>query len=112
MLPQSRKIKGRKIFGTIYQSGQKTFSRFISLFFAPINGPSKFACVVSLKVSKKAVLRNKLRRRAYSVIKENSFNIKDGHAASLVFKNGATELSYPQLSKYILDLFKRAGLTI
>ncbi|MEK7647335.1 MAG: ribonuclease P protein component [Patescibacteria group bacterium] len=110
MLPKSRKIRGRKIFGVIYKSGQKTFSRFVALFFVPNGGPSKFACVVSLKVSKKAVLRNKLRRRAYSLIRKNLFNIKDGYATILVFKSGAAELSYPQLSKNILDLFKKSGL--
>ena len=76
MLPKSRKISGRKNFGAIYRSGQKTFGNFIHLFFVPIKGPSRFACVISLKVSKKAVLRNKLRRRAYSIIRENLFNIK------------------------------------
>ncbi len=112
MLPKSRKIRGRKIFGAIYQSGQKTFSHFITLFFAPGSGPSRFACVVSLRVSKKAVLRNKLRRRAYSLVGKHLSDTKDGYNIILVFKSGAAELSYAQLSRNILDLFKKSGLML
>ncbi|MBI5045595.1 MAG: ribonuclease P protein component [Candidatus Niyogibacteria bacterium] len=110
MLPKSRKISGRKNFEVIYRSGQRTFSHFIHLFFVPSKGPGRFACVISLKVSKRAILRNKLRRRAYSIIRENLFNIKDGYAVILVFKSGAAELSRAQLLKNILDLFKMSGL--
>ena len=110
MLPKIRRIKDRHIFTDIYKSGRRTFTPHITLYFKKTDGFSRFACVISQKVSKKAVLRNKLRRRTYAIIKNHLSGIKEGYAIILVFKKGATDLTYSQLEGFVLEIFKKAKL--
>ena len=110
MLPKSRKLKGRDVFFLIYRTGQRIFTDYLTAFLKTSRNHGKFACVISKKVSKKAVARNKLRRRSYSIIRHYLSRLKEGCAVILVFKKGAAELSYAELEKNILEIFEKAKL--
>ncbi|MBI2628300.1 MAG: ribonuclease P protein component [Candidatus Niyogibacteria bacterium] len=72
---------------------------------------SQQVCLRDFKKGRqKAVARNKLRRRSYSIIRRYLPDLKEGGAIILVFKKGATELSYLELEKNILEIFKKAKL--
>lgn len=110
MLPKSRKLKGRDVFFLIYRTGKRFFTDYLTVYLKISRDHSKFACVISKKAGKKAVARNKLRRRSYSIIRRYLPDLKEGGAIILVFKKGATELSYLELEKNILEIFKKAKL--
>lgn len=110
MLPKSRKLKGRGVFFLVYRTGKRIFAEYLTVYAKTSQNNSKFACVISKKVGKKAVARNKLRRRSYSIISRRLPDLKEGCAAILVFKKGAAELSYFELEKSILEIFKKAKL--
>lgn len=110
MLPKLRRIQDRDTFGDVYKSGKRIFSKYFTVFIKTTNQKSVFASVISQKVSKKAVERNKIRRRTYYIIKKYLHNIKEGYIIILSFKKEAIGLSYKELEENILGVFKRAGL--
>jgi len=89
MLPKNRRIP-RKMF-PLLQNGAKTFKNklFLLRFVAksePKNKESRFCFSVSKKISKKAVIRNKLRRAGYGLLKEHLLKIKPEILAFFSFK--------------------------
>lgn len=69
MLPKNRRIS-REIFKSF--PGKKKFSESenFSLLYSPNSTTARFGVSVSKKVSKKAVVRNKIRRRTYSELRD------------------------------------------
>ncbi|MEK7596029.1 MAG: ribonuclease P protein component [Patescibacteria group bacterium] len=110
MLPKSRKLKGRDVFFLVYRTGKRFFADYLTVYAETNQNNSKFACVISKKAGKKAVARNKLRRRSYSIIRRHLSDLKEGQSVILVFKKGAAELSYFELEKRILEIFKKSKL--
>lgn len=86
MLPKNRRIP-RKIFGLITKSGQFYSNSLFNLRVVKqedVN--SRFCFSVSKKVSKKAFIRNRIRRAGYRNIKMYINDIKKGFLVALFFK--------------------------
>lgn len=71
---------------------------------------SRFSFVVSKKVSKKAVVRNKIRRIGYNVVQKNTRNIKEGFLIAVFIKKSAIGLSKRKIEEEVISLFKKANL--
>ncbi|MCX6720067.1 MAG: ribonuclease P protein component, partial [Candidatus Staskawiczbacteria bacterium] len=84
MLPKINRIKNKKDFEVIFRKGINfKNSLFILKFLKNDLGKNRFGFVVSQKVSKKAVIRNKVRRRLVEAVKKENEKIKIG--TDLVF---------------------------
>ena len=70
----------------------------------------RFSFVVSKKISKKAVERNKFRRIGYNTIQKNISSIKEGFLVAVFIKKSATKISKKELEKEIIFLLKKANL--
>ena len=68
MLPGNRRIP-RKILETVVRLGRREDSTHFFLKFLA-HDEARFAVSVSKKISKSAVVRNRVRRRTYSAIRE------------------------------------------
>ena len=66
-----------------------------------------FAVVVPVKVSKKAVIRNNIRRRVKAIFTENKPFLEKSPFIVFV-KEDITELSPDELKKAVISLFKKA----
>ena len=62
---------------------------------------NQFIFIIPSKSIRKAVLRNKIRRRAREILKRKEDNIKKGINLTFIFKKGAEEQSYEELEKGI-----------
>jgi ribonuclease P protein component len=84
MLPQINRIKKKKDFDFIFKKG-KSLKTSLLVFKILKNGLdyNRFASVVSLKVSKKAVVRNKI-RRMFSAIMATKLKPADGIGKDIV----------------------------
>lgn len=72
MLSKLNRIKKKKDFEIIFKKGKSFKNKLFILRFLKNNfNQSRFGFVVSQKVSKKAVIRNKIRRRLAEIIREN-----------------------------------------
>ena len=124
VLPQRHRLRGRGIFDYLYQRGQRFQQGLLQLRVAeaapqllrePPGEPERelrFGVVISSKVSKRAVKRNRLRRRLHDAFMNQSFR-QDLPPTWLLLnlRPGAAELSVDNLLKEWFTLIQRAGLT-
>jgi ribonuclease P protein component len=69
------------------------------------------AVVVSKKVHKSAVVRNRIRRRLYEIVRLNQDKITDPYdIALIIFSPLIAELEPKKLEDLIIDLFEKAGI--
>lgn len=68
---------------------------------------SRFGIVIGLKVSKKANIRNRLRRQIREIVRKHLPKIKKGFDVMILGKKTALELDFDSLEKEILSLFKK-----
>lgn len=72
MLSRSHRFHGYGSLRRTYNQGQSIRGSTISLRFSPRmnNKPYRVAVVVSRKVNKSAVVRNRIRRRVYEIVRQ------------------------------------------
>lgn len=109
MLPKKRRV-GKELFPDVLNKSKSFYGDSMSLrvFSVGYSNETRFSFVVSKKVSNKAVKRNFLKKRGYSVIKDISVNINKGFVCVFFFKKSALTLSYVDLKKEISSLLKKS----
>lgn len=96
MLPKINRLKKKKDFERVFKQGRGLKQDFLSLKFAKNNlEATRFGFVVGQKVSRKAVVRNKVKRRLREIARINLGNIKKGLDIVVVAGKGA-ELGSPE----------------
>ena len=124
VLPQRHRLRGRGVFDYLYQRGQRFQQGLLQLRVAEaapqllrepplgLEGELRFGVVISSKVSKRAVKRNRLRRRLHEAFLRQAF-CSDLPPTWLLLnlRPGAAELSADNLLKEWSTLIQRAGLT-
>ncbi len=109
MLSKKTRV-GKELFPQVLLKAKCLYVNNITLrvLSTNITNKTKFSFVTSKKVSNKAVKRNLLKRRGYSIVKSISKNINNGFICIFFFKKSSTLLSYTELEKEILFLLKKA----
>lgn len=113
MLSKSHRFHGHGSLRYVYKNGQAIRSRLITIKYVKNSHRkhSRFAVVVSKKVLKSAVGRNKIRRRIYEVIREQLPEVTRAHdMAVLVFSSEVMSLPHEELTVLLRQLFDQAGL--
>lgn len=106
MLPKINRIKKKKDFEIISKNGKNIKSNLFILKVLPNNfGISRFAFVISQKVSKKAVVRNKIRRRLSKVIEKKIKEIKPGIDIVFIVLKAIETNSFLEIEKEVIDIF-------
>ncbi|MBR3228935.1 ribonuclease P protein component [Candidatus Saccharibacteria bacterium] len=94
----------------VYQYGKTVRTRKMSLVFC--DNPKKFtrfAVVVSKKVEKSAVGRNKIRRRIYEILRINLDKIpKERDYIFVVFSKDVMKMDYKELEKIVGELVEES----
>ena len=124
VLPQRHRLRGRGVFDYLYQRGQRFQQGLLQLRVADaapqllreqpveLEGELRFGVVISSKVSKRAVKRNRLRRRLHEAFLRQTFRSDLAPTWLLLnLRPGAAELSDDNLLKEWSTLIQRAGLT-
>ena len=124
VLPQRHRLRGRGVFDYLYQRGQRFQQGLLQLRVAEaapkllrdppleLEGELRFGVVISSKVSKRAVKRNRLRRRLHEAFLRQKFRSNLPPTWLLLnLRPGAAELSDDNLLKEWFTLIQRAGLT-
>jgi ribonuclease P protein component len=114
MLPISHRLKGKKIFNDIFRLG-KTFSNDVMLMKV-VSGekgqPVKFGFAASLKFSKKAVERNKVKRWMREAVRAMIKDIQPGKEVVFLInpKVPKEKLSLDLIRESIEKLLKQAKI--
>ncbi|KAF5072752.1 ribonuclease P protein component [Acetobacterium wieringae] len=89
-------VFGNKVFVIYYLKNEENFNRL--------------GIIVSKKVSKKAVIRNKVKRRIKEAYRLNEDSFSKGYDIILIAKESIKEVPYSSLEKSLNHLFYKKNL--
>jgi ribonuclease P protein component len=113
MLSFAHRFHGHGSLRYVYKNGQAIRSRVITLKFThnPHREHSRFAVIVSKKVHKSAVGRNRMRRRIYEIIRQELPHMVPAHdVAVMIFSAEVIAMPADELHEIVKQLFIQAGL--
>jgi len=111
MLPREYKLKRDNDFKKVFKQGKYYRGNFIGIKFLRNSLESnQFAFIVSLKISKKAVIRNKIRRQLEEVVRLNFDQIKKGFNIVVMVDPQIIKEDYQKIEKELLNIFKKIEL--
>ena len=113
MLSFSHRFHGHGSLRYVYKNGQAVRSHMVTIKYTknPHRARSRFAVVVSKKVHKSAVGRNRIRRRIYETVRQELPKITSPHdVVLLVFSSEVISMPQDELHETIRQLFESSGL--
>lgn len=111
MIKGAHRFHGRNSLRFVFQRGKSVRGAQVSLRYVLNNRRKEYraAVVVSRKVSKSAVVRNRVRRRIYEIIRKNSARIiRPYDLVFTVYSEEVAEMPHAQLQKIILGKLEKA----
>ena len=111
MLSKQYRLKKKKDFDEVIKKGKFFKENFLVLKKAKNNLRwTRVGFVVSQKVAKKAVIRNKIKRRLRETVGTNLSRIRPGYDIIFFSKKGIEEKEFLEIKKSIEKLLKKAKL--
>lgn len=114
MIGKRFRFHGHKSLNFVYTHGKSVRSQSLALKFAPSKREDyKLAVVVSRKVSKSAVVRNRIRRRLYEsvrLLRKESVTQWPYEIVITVFDEQLATMPSEKLTAQVRGLFKKAGI--
>jgi ribonuclease P protein component len=98
-------LRKKKEFEELLKSGKRVAGRFFATFFLE-NKEKRIGIIVSKKVAKKAVIRNKVRRRIREIYRLNREDMPQGEMV-VIARRPTAEANFPSTKKAFLSLIKR-----
>lgn len=111
MIKKELRLNKDKDFALVFKTGQQLKGRFLSVRVLA-NGLdySRFGLMVGLKISKKAVERNYIKRQIKDVFKNEMLNIKTGYDIIVVVFPLILAKNYQEIENDLLLCFKKLNL--
>lgn len=113
MLAKNYRLRKDQDIKQVLKKGKAFYARDLGIkFLVNQEENSRFCFVVSNKVHKKAVYRNRLRRRIREVVRLNRESLK-GHYDVVVLAKPNKEIlarTYQELREEILYVFRKTGM--
>jgi ribonuclease P protein component len=112
MISQAHRFHGRNSLRYVYQRGQNVRGGAISLRYAENTRRQHYrvAVVVSRKVSKSAVVRNRIRRRIYEIVREHAGQLAGPlDLVFTVYGEDIAEQPHDSLKRLVLAQLDKAG---
>jgi ribonuclease P protein component len=113
MISKSHRFHGHGSLRYVYQHGDTVRGPLSALKFAPNKKRKDYrlAVVVSKKVSKSAVVRNRIRRRVYEAFRQQEPRITEAYdMVFTVFHEQLAEITHEELTKLVYTQLKQAGI--
>jgi ribonuclease P protein component len=111
MLPSPNRLRHEKDIKALFADGKGVFDSACGLKFRKNGlGATRFAVVVGTKVSKSAVVRNRVRRQIRSVIEARLAEVKPGFDVAILVRGEALKLKFPQIEERIVGVLKKGRL--
>jgi ribonuclease P protein component len=113
MISYANRFHGRAVLRRLQTRSQSVRGQALALKYAPSTRDSyRLAVVVSRRVSKSAVVRNRIRRRLYECVRHLSGTLQAPYdLVLLVYDERLAELPPAKLQAEVTKLFKKAKLT-
>jgi ribonuclease P protein component len=111
MIAQKHRFHGHNKVDSVYRRGVTLRGSLLNLKYVPGNGsrPFRVAVVVSKKVHKSAVVRNRIRRRIYEIVREfDTATLIGSELVFIVYSDQLASLESARLKAGVGDLLQRA----
>lgn len=112
MLSFPFRFHGHSSLRYVYKNGQAIRSHLITIKYSanPHRDKSRYSVVISKKVLKSAVGRNRIRRRVYEVIRQENSRVTGVYdVAVIVVSSEVLSVSSEELTTLVRELFDQAG---
>lgn len=111
MLPKINRIKKKKDFEIIFKNS-KSFKNKLFILRAKKNNLDlcRVGLIVSQKVSKKAVVRNKIRRRLSKLLSERLKNIELGTDIIFIALSGIEKKEFQEIREGVDNILAKANV--
>ncbi len=113
MIDKKHRFQGHSSLRFVYQKGDTIRGPFCSLKYI-VNHRRKYfrvAIVVSRKVHKSAVVRNRIRRRMYEVVRTHASQINQPYDLVITaYSDQLAEMPANQLKDAVLEKLEKAGV--
>ena len=105
------RIKKRIDFENLFRKSKAIAGKLVFFKVKKNNvGSSRFCIVVSSKISKKAVVRNKIKRRIREISKKIYPGLKPGFDIAIIARTAILNKKYSEIEEEINNLFKSAKI--
>jgi len=115
MLDSSHRFHGYNALTLVHKQGQVVRGQAMSLKYVrnPRRQTYRVAVVVSKKVSKSAVVRNRIRRRVYEAVRQEASRINGPYdLAFMVYDVNAASMEAAALQKMVTAQLNKAGVVV
>ncbi|HVX24099.1 MAG TPA: ribonuclease P protein component [Candidatus Saccharimonadales bacterium] len=115
MLARAHRFHGYNALRAIYQRGQTARAGQLNLKYSQREGaqPTRVAVVVSRKVSKSAVVRNRIRRRIYEGVRRSPQYAPTGcNLVLTAYHEQLATLPAPELQRLIDDVLAKVTVSM
>ncbi len=104
-------LKKENDFKKVFSQGEVFGNRtFVMYFIKNRSADNRLGIIVSKKISKKAVVRNKIRRRIKEAYRLNEDKIASGYDVILIARESIKTTDYRTIEKSLLHLFYKKNL--
>jgi ribonuclease P protein component len=111
MLPLKNRLKKKKDFKKVFKEGEPFKEDFLFLKRSENNlDKTRLGFIVSLKVSKKAFIRNKVKRRLREAAKNKIETLKNGYDVVIIARGEAKEKEFKEIEDCLEKLFKKSNI--
>lgn len=111
MLSNINRLKKKKDFAKVLREGRGLKEDFLVLKIAKNNlSQTRFGFVTGIKISKKAVLRNKVKRRLRDLVRLKITQIKKGFDIVFIAQPGLENKDFWEIEEIINKLLNRAKI--
>ena len=114
MIGKTNRFHGYNSLKPVYRKGQTARGPLLAIRYLPTSRDHyRAAVVVSRKVHKSAVTRNRIRRRVYEVIRLSAPRFTGSYDIVVtVFSERVAELKFEELAKTVNKILLRAGILV
>jgi len=111
MLNKENRINKDKDFDRAFKTGQSFYSQILGVKLAKnYLENNRFGILISTKISKKAVVRNHLRRQIREIIRQENPLLKVGHDLVFIALSGIVSKNFTELTFDIKVIFNKLKL--
>jgi ribonuclease P protein component len=111
MLAKENRLTKKKDFDAVWKRGRSSFDKILGIkVLANGLAVNRFGIMVGLKVSKKAVERNKIKRRIREIIRLEAANFKIGFDVAITVLPAARGREFAELRESLVGNLRRLGI--
>jgi len=114
VLPPQVRLRRRRCFPLVYQQGRRLTSSCLVLYWIPVPQgevqQGKWAVVVSKKVSRQAVVRNRIKRQLRAALGICLPQLSSGYWGIVIARASILKANWQQICAELTALLQEAGL--